>query len=187
MLSDAELVQRFLNGENAAFEVIVRRYERLLLSSARRFFRERERVEDMCQAVWLQFILSQPLQMGQETSLRPWLLTVLRHRCIDEIRKEKRHIQVSHLDQAEETLIASLKDEDALPEEVVEAQEQQQRVAWAIDQLPAKYRAVLWLQTYRYLSYAEIAQILSCHPDAVKTRLYRARSLLRQILVQRIS
>jgi RNA polymerase sigma-70 factor, ECF subfamily len=185
MLSDTELVHQFFTGNEAAFETLVRRYEVLLLSYALQFLRERERAEDMCQAVWLQLFLSRPLQPG-ENSLKPWLMTVLHNRCIDEIRREKKHLYFSHLSQEEETFVASLKDGDALPEEAFEAQEERQRIARAIDQLPSKYRAVLWLQTYQDLSCAEIAQSLSWDPDTVKTRLYRARSRLRQILVQRV-
>jgi RNA polymerase sigma-70 factor, ECF subfamily len=186
MLSDTELVHQFFAGNEAAFETIVRRYEVLLLSYALQFFQEREGAEDMCQSVWIQFLLSHPLQARQEVSLRPWLLTVLHRRCIDEIRREKKHLYFSHLNDEEETFVASLKDGDALPEEAFEAQEERQRIAKAIDQLPSKYRAVLWLQTYQDLSCAEIAQSLSWDPDTVKTRLYRARSRLRQILVQRV-
>jgi RNA polymerase sigma-70 factor, ECF subfamily len=183
--TDTELLHRFQGGDDAAFEAIVHRYEHALLSYAQRFFRERERAEDMCQSVWLQLILSQPLHFEQRASLKPWLMTVLRNRCIDTLRGEKKALAFSGLTPEEDGFVASLKDGDALPEDAFELQEERQRVALAIEQLPTIYRTVLWLHTYHSLSCAQIAHLLSCDPKTVKTRLYRARPRLRQILEHR--
>jgi RNA polymerase sigma factor (sigma-70 family) len=184
MPSDSELLQQFLNGDEAAFEVIIQRYEPLLMSFAYRFFRERERAEDMCQFVWLQLFLSRPDATSRpEGSLKAWLMKVLHHRCIDERRREKRHaLPFSHLNQDEDTFVATLEDTSSLPEKIVEMQEDMKRVMDAIYQLPPKYRTIVTLKIYRHLSFDQISQMISCHPSVAKTRFYRAYPLLRRIL-----
>ena len=181
MLSDAQLLQQFLNGDEMAFAALVRRHERLLFSYARRFFGEREKAEDICQAVWLQFFLSRSLQPGKENeTFKAWLMMVLHRRCIDEARKEKRRAELhfSCMGRVEEMVVESLADDQPLLDEAFEIREQRQWLAEAIDQLPPNSCAVLWLRTYWDLSYTEIAQILSCSPDLVRTRLHRARTQL---------
>ena len=185
MPSDAELLQQFLHGDEAAFEVIIRRYEPLLMSFAYRFFRERERAEDACQFVWLQLFLSCPdaASRPEEGSLKAWLMKVLRHRCIDERRREKRHaLPFSHLNQEEDTFVATREDASSLPEKVLEMQEERNKVMDAISQLPPKYRTVVTLKVYQDLSFDQMSQMISCHPSVAKTRFYRAYPLLRRIL-----
>ncbi len=86
-LSDVELMQRFIEGDEEAFATIVHRYECLLLGIARQMLFDHDLAQDACQYTWLKLFLHKP---RGEVSLKNWLITVVFHRCLDEKRRKKR-------------------------------------------------------------------------------------------------
>lgn len=180
-LSDHALVQHALEGDQPAFEELVRRYYGLLFHTSYRYLKEYDLVCDVLQHVFLQLFLSLS-QLHAGKSLRGWLLQVARNRCVDELRR-RRLLFFSELatdEDGEDTLmIFSLPDGDPLPEEVVERDDLQQRLLRAIDALPPIYRSVVQLRYVAQLSFAEIAQQLNLPLGTVKTQCSRAKPLLR--------
>lgn len=180
-LSDHALVQHALEGDQPAFEELVRRYYGLLFHTSYRYLKEYDLVCDVLQHVFLQLFLSLS-QLHAGKSLRGWLLQVARNRCVDELR-HRRLLFFSELatdEDGEDTLmIFSLPDGDPLPEEVVERDDLQQRLLRAIDALPPIYRSVVQLRYVAQLSFAEIAQQLNLPLGTVKTQCSRAKPLLR--------
>ncbi len=185
-LSDDDLVQHALEGNQLAFEELVQRYYGLLFHTSYRYLKEYDLVCDVLQHVFLQLFLSLPL-LHAGKSLRGWLLQVARNRCVDELRR-RRWLFFSELeteeDEEDRLMLFSLPDYNPLPEEVVERDELQQRLLRAIEALPPHYRSVVQLRYVAQLSFAEIARRLNLPVGTVKTQFLRAKLLLRATLAE---
>ena len=184
---DGVLVTQALAGDSSAFEALVHRYRSMLVSYIGGFFRDREQVFDVLQHVFLQLYLSLPIMLTT-VSLHAWLLQVARNRCVDELRRIRRHatLPFSTLaweDEEEDlSLVAAIPDPDPLPEEVVERNDQYGSLHQAIAALPPKFRSIVILHCFRQLTFPEIARLLHLPASTVKTYYYRSLPHLRRQL-----
>jgi RNA polymerase sigma factor (sigma-70 family) len=179
-MPDSVLAQRYLAGDQQAFEALVQRYSAPLFTFIRRFLGEYDAASDILQQVMLQLYLSLPkLRTGEP--LKAWLYQVARNRCVDELRR-KRAMHFSELekerDEEEQSLVDSMQDMSPLPEEVIERREVQEILLKAIGALPPKFRAVVLLRYASQLSYAEIGRVLTMPAATAKTYFQRAKPLL---------
>ncbi len=185
-LSDVDLMQRFLEGDEEAFATIVHRYECLLLGIARQMLFDHDLAQDACQYTWLKLFLQKP---RGEVSLKSWLITVVFHWCLDEKRRKKRTpFLFSSLEfegEGLDSVIDLFPDPGPSPEQLAEDDELSTLIQAAFEQLPEKYRAMLYLRAFGGYSFKEISEHLSQKEGTVKTRMGRARPLLRRILDQK--
>jgi len=180
-MTDSVLAQRYLAGDQQAFEVLVKRYSGPLLTSICRFLGEYDAACDILQQVLLQLYLSLPkLRTGEP--LKAWLYQVARNRCLDEVRR-KRAIPFSELEQGtdeeDQSLVDTMQDRNPLPEEVAERRDVQKILLTAIRALPPRFRAVVLLRYASQLSYAEIGRVLHMPEATAKTYFQRAKPLLK--------
>ena len=87
--TDGVLVEQALAGDQCAFEILVRRYHRLLMSYIYSYIKDSEQVYDVLQHVFLKLYVSLPI-LVTNVSLKGWLFQVARNRCLDELRKRCR-------------------------------------------------------------------------------------------------
>src|SRR4051794_36597798 len=138
---DGILVGQALAGDQRAFELLGSRYRQPLVSCIRGFLKDDEEVKDVLQHVFLQLYLSLPVLL-RNVSLRPWLLQVARHRCLDELRKRrcKAAIPFSTLEwkyrEEELSPVEAIPDPEPLPEEVAERIDMQCSLQQALFSLP---------------------------------------------------
>ena len=178
--SDEELLDRFGRGEPAAFEVLVRRYERELYGYLRRYLGDANLADDVFQNTFLQ-LHNKVGQYEPGRPVRPWLYTIATHQAIDALRRNGRHQAVS-LDQARDdpaagevcSLIDTLEDHTPGPLDAVHGEELRERVRAAVDRLPDFLRQVVILAYYQGLKYREIADVLGIPVGTVKSRLHTA-------------
>ena len=188
-MTDSVLAQRYLAGDQQAFEVLVNRYSGPLFTFIRRFLGgEYDAACDILQQVMLQLYISLPkLRTGEP--LKAWLYRVARNRCLDELRR-KRAIHFSELekgtDEEEQSLLETMQDLSPLPEEVVERRDVQEILLKAIRALPPKFRAVVLLRYASQLSYAEIGRVLHMPEATAKTYFQRVKPLLRNVLAAQL-
>ncbi len=188
-MTDSVLAQRYLAGDQQAFEVLVNRYSGPLFTFIRRFLGgEYDAACDILQQVMLQLYISLPkLHTGEP--LKAWLYRVARNRCLDELRR-KRAIPFSELekgtDEEEQSLLETMQDLSPLPEEVVERRDVQEILLKAIRALPPKFRAVVLLRYAAQLSYAEIGRVLHMPEATAKTYFQRVKPLLRNVLAAQL-
>jgi len=180
-MPDGVLAQRYLAGDQQAFEVLVQRYSGPLFNFIRRFLGDYDATCDILQQVLLQLYLSLPkLRTGEP--FKAWLYRVARNRCLDELRR-KRPIYLSELakeiDEEEQSAVDTMQDLSSLPEEVVERRDAQDMLLKAICALPPKFRAVVLLRYASQLSYAEIGRELQMPEATAKTYFQRAKPLLK--------
>ncbi len=138
------------------------------------------RAEDLVQDTVLKAFRSwQRFQPG--TNIRSWLFTILRNTFINDYRRRQREPIPMDLETAEpHATFRAVDDED--PEGTFFAQIVDAKVLEAIDRLPEDFREVLVLSDIENLTYAEIADVLGIPVGTVKSRLFRARRQLQEVL-----
>jgi RNA polymerase sigma-70 factor (ECF subfamily) len=187
-LSDSELIEQALTGEDRAFEYLVARYHASLYNFIGRCLKDYELARDVLQFVFLQLHVSLPkLHMNLTSTrtkvpLKSWLFQVAWNRCMDELRKQ-RPMLFSELELLEEddelSLLNIIPDRGPLPEEIAEFHDLQGSLHRAIQKLPPKFRSVVFLRYTRELSFVEIGRLLNMPENTAKTYFQRARPLLR--------
>ena len=188
---DGVLVEQALAGDQFAFDTLVRRYHRLLVSYIHGFIKDNEQVSDVLQHVFLKLYLSLPILL-MNVSLKGWLFQVARNRCLDELRRRYRRTEIpfSTLEwkyrEEELSPIEAITDPEPLPEEVAESIELHCLLQQAMLSLPTKFRSIVNLRCFRQLSYSEIGSMLEMPESTVKTYFYRSLPLLRRELTSSV-
>jgi RNA polymerase sigma factor (sigma-70 family) len=188
---DGILVGQAQAGDQHAFEFLVSRYHRPLVSYIRVFLKDGDQVFDVLQHVYLQLYLSLPILLTN-VSLKGWLFQVAHNRCLDELRRRRRRAEAPFSTLAWEyrdedlSPIEAIPDPDPLPEEVAERIDLYCLLHEAIASLPPKFRPIVQLRCFRQLSFAEIGRMLNMPENTVKTYFYRSLPRLRRALVSNV-
>src|SRR5262245_30780615 len=169
-IEDASVVTRCLDGDTAAFEVLVSRYQRVLFSLALRMLGDHADAGNATQTAFAK-VFENLETYDSRHRFFSWTYRILRNECLNLIRA-RRHQEPLTSD------VATLHDPLAAFEEA----EQQHRVEAALRALPAHQREVLVLRHYAGRSYQEIAAALGITEKTVKSRLYTARQRLARML-----
>jgi RNA polymerase sigma-70 factor (ECF subfamily) len=120
-------------------------------------------------------------QYKRGTNVKAWLLTILRHTFINEYRKSRRTGPTVDINEVEGySVFHEVQDTD--PEGTFFSKIVDDEVIRAIDSLPDEFRETLVLSDMEQLSYAEIAEVTGVPIGTVKSRLFRARQALQQVL-----
>jgi RNA polymerase sigma-70 factor (ECF subfamily) len=183
--SDEQLLVRYREeGCTAAFETLVRRYERPLLAYLRRYVRSDSLADDVYQATLLR-IHQKCRSFARGRRVRPWLFSIATHLAVDALRKQRRHPEVSldadySIDGTHPaSLISLIRAETPTPLEAAEAHEMAERIHRAIDALPDHLRVVVLLFFFQDFKYREAAQILHVPVGTIKSRAHSALHRLR--------
>ncbi|HEY8519186.1 MAG TPA: RNA polymerase sigma factor [Gammaproteobacteria bacterium] len=174
-LSDAELVARILAGDTALFELVMRRYNRLLFRLTRAILPDDDEARDAVQAAYIRAYYHLD-QFRGPAGLQSWLARI----AINEAAGRRRRAP-AFVPHAEGFVDPPALESDE-PERHTMRVELMNRVQHAIDALPDEFRAVFMLRGVEQLSVAETAAALDIKEATVKTRFHRARALLRASL-----
>ena len=172
-LSDAELVELVLSGEQDAFAVLVERYKDAVQNLAYRMLSNATEAEDVTQEVFVR-AYTQLATYKSAHKFSTWLLSIASHLAIDQLRR-RRFLALPLEDVPFLEWVADL---GVGPEQSALEGEQQDEIQAYLQRLPSKYRAVIVLRYWYDLSYEEIGMALNLTPALVKARLHRARELL---------
>jgi RNA polymerase sigma-70 factor (ECF subfamily) len=188
-IDDATLAQRVLTGESAAFELLMRRYNRRLYRVARSMLRNDAEAEDALQDAYLAAYQSLANFRG-EASLATWLSRVVVNQCLGRMRRQARRdnivpmVSLGGPDEQEHAAMAS--DETHRPDRALLRAELRAVLERKLDELPETFRTVFVLRCVEELSVEETARCLDIPEATVRTRHFRARSMLRESLAQEI-
>jgi RNA polymerase sigma-70 factor (ECF subfamily) len=180
-IADDQLVARIARGDAAALEVLYDRYVRQCFGLAMRMLGDSALSEEVVQEVFLKVWTNPGSYSSQKGKFASWLLSLIHHRCIDELRRRSR-TEVA-LDDDETGGVLSTEADPALePGDQVWVMEQQRAVRDALSKIPQNQRQVLELAYFRGLSHSEIAARLGQPLGTVKTRIRLGMQSLRQLL-----
>ena len=180
-LDDLELVERLGGRDALAFEALYDRYVRLAFAVALRVLPDRERAEEIVQDVYVKLWRQPGLYDSRRGAFRPWLLRVVHHRAIDELRQANRR-RAQTADDPEGRILETLPDAGPAPEELAESSVERARVLEALDTLSHSQREAIEMAFFEGLTHAEIAERLGEPLGTVKTRVRLGMRRLRELL-----
>jgi RNA polymerase sigma-70 factor (ECF subfamily) len=177
-------VRRVLAGDKSIFEVLMRRYNQRLYRVARAILRDDSEAEDVMQHAYVQAYLHLGDFAGR-ASFSTWLTKIAVYEALARARRRSRDRTPLPSPESDEDAMNVLPSSDLDPEQQALHGELRSLLESAIESLPSTYRSVLVLREVEGMSTAETAECLDLSEDAVKTRLRRARALLRDELLER--
>ena len=182
--SDEEVVARVLAGDTRLFEVIMRRHNQRLYRVARAILRDQAEAEDVMQQAYVE-AYAHLAQFAGRSLFSTWLTKITVYEALRRVRRRGRDARVRAGDGLGEDAVSKLEARGPSPEELAHTRRVRELLESAIDALPRIYRSVFVLREIEGLSTAETASCLRLRQDAVKTRLSRARAILRDELLDR--
>ncbi len=177
--TDAQLIQRFAEGDQQAFQELVSRYKNSLYAFLKRFLNRMDLVEDVFQETFLQVYTSRE-SFDLSRPFRPWLFTIAANKAKDSLRKQQRNaaVPIGTMASEEESsfsdVLNSLTGDETKPYENIEKGEQAQMVREVVGNMPEQGREILILAYFNKFSYKQMADILSIPIGTVKSRLHTA-------------
>lgn len=173
---------------NLDFDALVVKYEKRIFNVIYRFLGDYEEATDLTQETFISAFRHYDRFRG-EAKVFTWLYQIARNLCINRIRQRdrQRDLRIESLDQPrqaddEEGLSREVADWKHSPQVVLEKEELRKRLLAAIESLPPDYREVVELREFHDMSYNEIVLATGLTLENVKTRLSRARAMLRRKL-----
>jgi RNA polymerase sigma-70 factor, ECF subfamily len=145
--------------------------------------RNRTQAEDLVQETCLRALRAMG-RLRPDSNIKSWLFTILRNIWLNQVRQSRTASELNDIDLEEGEYSAKVGREPAKdPYELYLASIEREQVRNAIERLPLDFREVILLREYEELSYEEIATLLNCPAGTVMSRLARARSKLRELLL----
>jgi RNA polymerase sigma-70 factor (ECF subfamily) len=181
---DLEVVRRVLRGESALFEVLMRRYNQRLYRTARAILRDEAEAEDVMQQAYVNAYQHLD-QFAERASFATWITRIAIHEALARARRRARVGEIDAMTEYNEDGPARLATRDLDPEQQALAGELRCVLEQSVDALPQAYRSVFVLREVEGLTTAEVAACLEVSEDVVKTRLHRARGMLREEIFAR--
>jgi RNA polymerase sigma factor (sigma-70 family) len=173
-LSDHELIELYLTGNEKAFETLLHRHKSRIYTSIYLFCKDQSLAEDILQEVFIKIINT--LRGGRynhEGKFIQWALRIAHNLCVDYFRRDKRRPTVGSTDEFDIFNVISLSDES--PEQAIMRSQAHNRVRQLVDALPPEQREVVILRHYADMSFKEIAQLTRV---SINTALGRMRYAL---------
>jgi len=185
--SDSELIKRFLEGSEEAFNRLVLRHQRRAYNIAYRFLSQHEDALEVAQDAFVRAYRNLRRFKGR-SSFKTWLykiiLNLARNRYRQRVsRGELKKVSLDNPKQYEDSEgPREIEDRTLSPMREIGGREIAQQIQRGLMQLAAEHRQVIILRHIEGLSYAEMSEVLQCAEGTVKSRLHRARLELRDVL-----
>ncbi len=183
-IEESVLIERCKAGDRTAFDVLVRTYEKRVYSLAYRLSASYDEANDISVDSFVRVFQAIRLFRG-DAHFSTWLFRIVTNVYLDRRKRtrNKQHLSLEEYIELEENSVArQVEDPAPSPEEVVELHERSELLQNAINGLPDYQRAMVVLYHTEGLSYEEIAAVFSLPIGTVKSRLNRARLMLKSKL-----
>ncbi|MCY4072531.1 MAG: sigma-70 family RNA polymerase sigma factor [Chloroflexi bacterium] len=177
-----EWVEAALANDQDAFAELVYLFQDPVYNLCYRMLGDAGEAEDATQEAFLRAFLNLR-RYDTKRSFKTWLMSIASNHCID--RWRKRRMQLVSLDDEPTAAALALSSSDPLPEQAALSAEQSELLQGLLMKLEESYRLPLILRYWYDYSYAEIAQLMDTTESAIKSRLFRARRTLADLLSDR--
>src|SRR5262249_23379101 len=183
-LSDAEIVRRVRGGDTSLFEILMRRNNQRVYRAARSIVRDEAEAEDVMQQAYINAFVHLD-QFESRAQFSTWLTRITIYEALARRRKQRRGEPLTMFDEDGNETVEPVAP-DVTPERQAYSSELGRLLEDAVDALPDAYRVVFMLREVEGLSTRETAEAVSAGEEVVKTRLHRARGMVRQTLIDRL-
>ena len=184
MLSgDGKLVDRCLQGDDAAWELVVTTYTRKIYNLSYRYTSRRDLAEDLTQDIFIRVYQNLKSFRMEAGSLQNWILKVGRNLIIDHYRQTRRYQKTGGSDELETMAL----EDDKVPSPLrsVEQSEATKFLQEGLRALSPELKEAVILRDLEGMAYQEIAEVLSIPEGTVKSRINRGRIELAKLLGKR--
>src|SRR5215470_17577203 len=189
-LQDADLVRMAIQRVEGAFRIIMQRHNRRLYRCARSIVRDDNEAEDIVQEAYVN-AFSNLASFRGDAGLATWLTRITLNEALARVRRRRPTVELAALDAVERDRVQiipfPLMAMNTDPERTAAQREIRCLIERAIDDLPEPFRVVFVMREIEDLSVEETADFLGLRQATVKTRLHRARRLLRKALDSQLS
>lgn len=177
--TDQQLVDRVLNGNKNAFNMLVIRYQHRVAALIGRFISDPQEVEDVCQEAFIKAYRALPLFRG-DSAFYTWLYRIAVNTAKNYLVSRSRRPPATdvELDDAENIESGTFLKEVDSPEGQLITDKLKQVITEAIEELPEDLRAAFTLREFSGLSYEDITEIMNCPVGTVRSRIFRAREAI---------
>ena len=180
--ADLALVRRAKRGDYRAFDLLVLKYQSRLVSIAFKYVKEIQLAEDISQEAFIKAYKAID-SFREESAFYTWLYRITANTAKNYLvskgrRRESSISELSTLENEDQFVIAS---HDS-PDEILLAQELRNTLFNAVSSLPEDTRTALSLREFEGLNYEEIAKIMNCPVGTVRSRIFRGREALEDLI-----
>ena len=186
---DMELVRMARQRDGAAFRAIMQRSNRRLYRIARAVLHDDSEAEDVVQEAYMRAFAALADFRG-ESSLSTWLSRIVLNEALGRLRRARPTVDVTAIETRQPSqdgvIPFPLASTQLDPERTMAQRQIQVLLERAIDDLPDVFRTVLVARVVEGMSIEETADLFGLRPETVKTRLHRARRLLRDALEKQV-
>ncbi len=184
LVSDHDLILQYLDGQENAFEILLRRHKSKIYTSIYLFCRDQQLAEDIFQEVFIKIINT--LRSGRynhEGKFLQWALRIAHNLCVDYFRRDKRRPTVAPTDDFDIFNQVELSEES--PEENIMRSQSYHRVRHLVDALPPEQREVVILRHYADMSFKEISLLTRVSINTALGRMRYALINIRRMVEER--
>ncbi|MEY1661423.1 RNA polymerase sigma factor RpoE [Isoalcanivorax beigongshangi] len=182
-MSDEELVKRCQKGDQRAFDLLVRKYQHRIFALISRYVRDQDEVQDIAQEAFLKAWRALPRFRG-DSAFYTWLYRIAVNTAKNHLVAQGRRPPGSDVDagEAEQFVGADGLHEFGTPESLALSEELEQAIHGAINALPQELKTAVTLREFEGLSYEDIAAVMDCPVGTVRSRIFRAREAIDQVV-----
>lgn len=183
---DSALITRILAGDTRRFEDIIRRYNGCLYKTGRAYGFSHADTEDLMQETYVS-VFTHLGQFRYQSTLKTWMIRIMLNLCYHKTRKQSFLRERSELPLMDEKSAPMFHDHSTGTDHPVVNEELKHELEEAVGRIPADYRMVFTLREMNGLSVRETAGALAMSEGNVKTKLNRAKKMLRTEIRKRYS
>ena len=184
-LSDAEVMLRVKAGDEPAFDYLVQKYRRPMVSFMYRMAHNAAAAEDLAQEVFLRVYRSRG-SYEASAKFTTWLYRIATNLAVNHARdtRHERPENMASLDEADEETGTTMDVADTSPnvEEKLVKQERLKAIRQKVENLPERQRLAVLMHKYQQMDYKQIGEVLNLSESATKSLLFRAYETLREQL-----
>ncbi len=186
---DLTLAKRCREGDQAAFRLLVERYQRKAYAQALGMLKDKDEAMDVAQEAFIKVYKYLDHFKG-DSSFYTWLYRIVANLCVDRLRRsgggQAEKVELDEkVDQAEAATVGLLATRlGSNPQKAVLRSELAQKIDEALEQIPEKHREILLLRELEGMSYEDMARVLKVPKGTVMSRLFHARAKMQELLVK---
>jgi len=182
--TDVELIANAIKGREDGFEELVRRYQKQITGYVYRIVGDYDSSLDVTQEVFIK-VYNSLHRYSSDYKFSTWLYRIAHNAAIDHLRRNSINPQSLETENEDGTYQLQIESPAPSPEKDREVSEWRTEIGQVIKRLPDAYKQLILLRHANDLSYDEIAEVTGLPLGTVKNRLFRAREMMRQIMLER--
>ncbi len=180
------LIKKAMSNDLAAFETLIKNYEKLIFNYAYKFMGNVEDAKDISQDVIVK-IYKNIQSCKDDKNFKKWVYTITGNTCIDELRKRKNKNTLSidmDIETEEGTLQIEAESKELSPEQAFFKKESLKNIGKAFQALSPEHKEIIMLRDIEGYSYEEISEMKNITTGTVKSRISRGRNKLKEIILK---